>query len=91
MKQSITGLSRNIIILVRENKMNYSDDEIEKMVSNFISWYFDDTFKMIKNICETSLSRGDAADRIFRLEEKFEIPKTHLILNESILNGTRNK
>lgn len=48
---------------------------------NSITWAMDDVFKVIKNIHDTSLDKMDAASRFIELENKYGIPKTHLILD----------
>ena len=48
---------------------------------NSITWAMDDAFKVIRNIQKTSLNKMDAAARFIGLEDKYGIPKTHLILD----------
>ena len=35
--------------------------------------------KLIKNIKETSVNEQDRVNRLIELEDKFDIPKTHLL------------
>ena len=51
-----------------------------RFIENQISWQMNDAFRVIKNIDQTSLNKEDRAGRLIELEEKFGIPKTHLIL-----------
>ena len=55
-------------------------DEIKlERIDAYISWRFDDVFKLIKNINETSLNSFDRTNRLIELEQKYGIPKTHLL------------
>ena len=49
-------------------------------VENCISWAMDDALKVIRNIENTSLNKLDRAARFIDLENKYGIPKTHLIM-----------
>ena len=46
-----------------------------------IEYHLDDVLKVVRNIQDTSLNKIDAATRFIELENKYGIPKTHLILN----------
>jgi len=55
-----------------------------EMINHFessITWAMDDAFKIIRNIENTSLNKMDKAARFIELENKYGIPKTHLILD----------
>lgn len=58
--------------------LNRTDIE-ERDRKNFLSWWCDDIFKLVKNINDTSTGEADRQRRIIELEEKYQIPKTHLI------------
>ncbi|AMQ00965.1 hypothetical protein AY601_4114 [Pedobacter cryoconitis] len=45
-----------------------------------ITWYINDVLAVINNINQTSLNKMDRAQRLIELEEKYGIPKTHLII-----------
>ncbi|GEM_PF-4576989 len=49
-------------------------------MTNSISYYLDDVFKLLKNINETSFNKHDRARRIIDMEAKYSIPKTHIIV-----------
>lgn len=44
-----------------------------------VRYFVEDLLKLIKNINETSLPGSDRTNRIIELEEKYGIPKTHLL------------
>jgi hypothetical protein len=63
-------------------KMSLDADNKERAmvnVSSSIGWYLDDIFKLYENINETSVNWEDRVKRIYEMEEKFGIPKTHIL------------
>lgn len=44
-----------------------------------ITYLVDDILKLLKNINATSLNESDRFRRIIELEEKYGIPKTHIL------------
>jgi hypothetical protein len=76
--QSITVLTEKIYDIARDTSVN--KDEAIGEIERRISYHLDDVLKVIKNINETSFNESDKFKRFIELEEKFGIPKTHLII-----------
>lgn len=72
--ESTSEFAHRVIWQVKELSMN------EKELENKLTYFLDDVFKLIKNIDQTSLNSLDRAQRLIKAEEKYGIPKTHLIL-----------
>lgn len=72
--ESIYEFSERIVRNIKENDMT------EEKVANNLSWFLNDVFALIKNIDQTSLNSLDRAKRLIDAEQKYGIPKTHLIL-----------
>jgi hypothetical protein len=79
MKRSNEELAKDILELVKRNIDDMPESEIVSYIENFISWQIDDALKLIKNINETSYNKFDRAQRLIELEQKYGIPKTHLL------------
>jgi hypothetical protein len=63
-------------------KMSLDADNKERAmvnVSSSIGWYLDDIFKLYENINETSVNWEDRVKRIYEMETKYGIPKTHIL------------
>ena len=80
MKDSNQKLAQKIYYMVKDRSEQLMQDvELIGYIENFISWQIDDALKMIKNINETSLNEKDRVNRLIELEQKYGIPKTHLL------------
>ncbi len=67
---------------LENNVVKRTKSEMENHLEDSITWAMNDAFRIIKNIEKTSLDNMDRATRFIRLEEKYGIPKTHLILKQ---------
>lgn len=67
--------------IVRTVTFNTTMDEqqLNKRVEEMISWHIDDFLKLAKNIKDTSLNEKDRIARLIDAEEKYGLPKTHLL------------
>jgi hypothetical protein len=74
--ESIRKVAERIIELAPHSSSK--EDAINAVRIN-IEYLIDDIFKLVKNINQTSLNDSDRIKRIIELEEKYGIPKTHLI------------
>ncbi len=77
--EKIQSLSNSILRGLKGHMKDETDAQKEAWITNVISYWLDDAFKLIKNIDQTSLNDTDRFKRIIEIEEKFGIPKTHLI------------
>jgi len=74
--------SYNLALRINKKLKEKGSTESEKIawIEGQISWHINDTLKLIKNINETSYNKEDRISRVFKMEEDYGIPKTHLIL-----------
>jgi len=74
--------SYNLSLRINKKLKEKGSTESEKIawIEGQISWHINDTLKLIKNINETSYNKEDRISRVFKMEEDYGIPKTHLIL-----------
>ena len=66
--------------ILDNNIVKRTRPEMVIQVENQISWAMDDAVNIITNIENTSLNKLDRAARFIDLENKYGIPKTHLIM-----------
>ena len=76
--QSTHDLAVNIVWKCN-NLTGGTNEDMVNAISNSIAWHIDDALKVVKNINETSVNKQDRVDRLIELEQKFGIPKTHLL------------
>lgn len=77
--EKIQALSNSILYGLRTHMKDDTDAQKEAWITRVIGYWIDDAFKLIKNIEQTSLNDSDRTQRLIEIEEKFGIPKTHLI------------
>ena len=77
MQRSNMEVARHFIKIMGDKTTTVSQKVTH--MENEISWQQNDAFKTLKNINETSLNKDDRTQRIYDLESKFGIPKTHIL------------